>query len=183
MLTSWRTFHRILNSKKTWKRLLQLPLKEWSHPDYLCSSTQFFELQEKLKRHCLDIQRWHQEWQSSARVKICKELQGLHVQPGGHQTGHEPADPWQQTANGLLGCINTDLDSSLHEARNHPLCSALVRSCTEYRVKFWPHSTRLSLTNGRSWVKGPAGGWVLEHLHCEEMLRELGWYSLERRWL
>jgi len=78
-----------------------------------------------------------------------------------------------QKANCVLGCIKRSMASRSREVIL-PLCSALVRlhleSCVQLRSP--QHKKDMELLE---WVRG------LEHLSCEERLRELGLFSLEKR--
>jgi len=82
-----------------------------------------------------------------------------------------------QKANHILGCIPSSMASRSREVIL-PLCSALERPLVESCIQLWSPQHRKDmdlLERGQRRVRG------LEHLSCEERLRKLVLFSLEKR--
>ena len=86
-------------------------------------------------------------------------------------------------AKSILRCINSCSASRLRGVII-PLYTVLVRLHLEYCIQSCPHPTPHTGKTQITWSKlsrNHQGGWGLKHLPCEKTLRELGWFSLEKK--
>ncbi|GAB0191538.1 hypothetical protein GRJ2_001619100 [Grus japonensis] len=153
---------------------IKCTLSKFADDTKLCGVVNTLEGRDAIQRDLDRLERWaHANCMKFNKAK-CKVL---------HVGWHNPKHDYRlaQKANRVLGCIKRGVTSRSREVIL-PLYSALVRPHLEYCIQLWGPQYRRDIEllervqrRATRLIRG------LEHLSCEDRLRELGLFSLEKR--
>ncbi|GAB0179006.1 hypothetical protein GRJ2_000365900 [Grus japonensis] len=155
---------------------IECTLSKFANDTKLCGAVDTLEGRDAIQRDLDRLERLGEEWiESSPKEK------DLGVMVDEKLNMSQQCALAAQKANPVLGCIKRSMASRSRKVIL-PLYSALVRPHLEYCIQLWgpQYKTDMELLERvqRRAMKLIRG---LEHLSCEDRLRELGLFSLEKR--